>query len=253
MRTVIYYFSATGNSLMVARDIAGGLDDARIVPISEVQGEEPDFYEERIGIVFPVYMWGIPAIVSRFIGRMNISDAGKYVFAVATYKAQQGDALRMLQKRLKSRGLELSAGFNVNMPGNNVIYYAPDGEEEMAKKFELWRNRLDKVINVVKNLEKYGIERGSIITRTVGTGLLHRPITATFAASDRNFEADSSCTACGMCARLCPVGNIQMHDGKPTWQHRCELCTACINRCPAGSIQYGKTTQKRERYSNPLI
>ncbi|MCL4531917.1 MAG: NADH-quinone oxidoreductase subunit I [Actinobacteria bacterium] len=57
------------------------------------------------------------------------------------------------------------------------------------------------------------------------------------------------CTACGLCAKACPVGIIQMtrakdEKGKPmpypaTWEYNlleCIFCGLCVESCPFGSL-----------------
>jgi MinD superfamily P-loop ATPase len=70
---------------------------------------------------------------------------------------------------------------------------------------------------------------------------------------DKSFFADEKCTACGICAKLCPSINIAITDGRPAWQHRCEQCFACLQWCPEEAIQYGKNTKNKKRYHHPEI
>ena len=53
------------------------------------------------------------------------------------------------------------------------------------------------------------------------------------------FVADDRCTACGQCARTCPVRAIHMEGGpaRPRWGAGCAGCYRCINLCPARAIQ----------------
>jgi flavodoxin len=60
LSTEIYYFSGSGNSLAVAKDIAGKID-GRLVSIPAMMEREcikPD--AEALGIVFPVYHGDMP-------------------------------------------------------------------------------------------------------------------------------------------------------------------------------------------------
>jgi len=70
---------------------------------------------------------------------------------------------------------------------------------------------------------------------------------------DKDFRADDKCNGCAICARICPVGNIQMVDDGPVWQHRCQKCLACIQWCPKESIQFKNVTLKRKRYHHPEV
>lgn len=52
-----------------------------------------------------------------------------------------------------------------------------------------------------------------------------------------------SCVGCGLCERVCPLGNIALEGGKPAWRGTCTHCMACICRCPAEAIEYGKHSE----------
>ena len=69
--------------------------------------------------------------------------------------------------------------------------------------------------------------------------------------ADKNFNVEEKCTQCGICEKICPVGNIKLVDGKPTWHQNCEQCMRCIQWCPVEAIQIGKATITRTRYHNP--
>ncbi|OPJ56570.1 hypothetical protein CLORY_42830 [Clostridium oryzae] len=72
MSTTIYYFSGTGNSLKVAKDIAGRLENSDIIPISStLASEKISTVSERIGIVLPIYIYGLPKILSGFISKLD--------------------------------------------------------------------------------------------------------------------------------------------------------------------------------------
>ena len=97
MKTVIYYFTGTGNSLAAARKIAAALGDTELVPIASLAGTHGEIAPgaERVGIAFPVYFAGLPAMVASFAARLRPGQA-RYVFAVATYGGS-GAASALLQ------------------------------------------------------------------------------------------------------------------------------------------------------------
>ena len=68
IKRLIFYFSATGNSLYVSRQIAG--EEGTLLSISqEIHNENPVYEAEEIGFVCPVYCFIPPAIVQDFIAR----------------------------------------------------------------------------------------------------------------------------------------------------------------------------------------
>ena len=83
----ICYFTATGNSLYVARRIGG--EDAELLSIPQLMKEDRiEVSDEAVGIVFPVYVGGLPKMVRRFLGRADIR--ADYLFAVCTFGSGMG-------------------------------------------------------------------------------------------------------------------------------------------------------------------
>ena len=57
MTTTIYYFTGTGNSLKIARDLAEKVD-AELIPIAKVwQQETVIATTEKVGFVHPLYLF----------------------------------------------------------------------------------------------------------------------------------------------------------------------------------------------------
>jgi len=87
---MIFYFSGTGNSLQVAKDIANCQND-RLISIAALISRKKDVYEfsldekEAVGFVFPVYAWAPPAIVLQFIERLNlVTYKDNFIYSVVT-------------------------------------------------------------------------------------------------------------------------------------------------------------------------
>lgn len=74
-----------------------------------------------------------------------------------------------------------------------------------------------------------------------------------FTEMDRDYNVSDDCISCGICAKVCPVNNIEMKDGKPTFKHNCEQCMACIHNCPKQALNYKNVTAGRIRYRNPDV
>ena len=251
MSNIIFYFTGTGNSLSVARGIAEKIGDTKVVSIPEAMKEsEMDLSYERIGFVFPVYYSGIPSIVKQFITKLNF-DTSKYVFGVVTYGGTQGTTLRQLNSCIGKQGGTLSAGFSVGMPGNYIVKYGAFPKIIQRMLFRREKKKVDRIAIALREKNTSFKSKGDL-----ATGLFAESMEKIITALDKsagNFHVNGKCTTCASCERICPVENIKMKNGQPSWGNACEQCMACIQWCPAQAIEYGDKTAKRKRYQHPEV
>lgn len=252
MRTIIYYFTGTGNSLKIAKDIAAKLGGTELKPISKAITSEIDLSADRIGLVFPVYVWGPPVIVTEFIKKMKPVQ-GKYIFAVTTYGGFPGATLPVTAELLASKGMELAAGFAVRMPGNYTPLYGAISEQKQKKFFAAAEQKVDDIAKAVSGGIKSAPEKSFFLTNLIFTRLLYNMGIRHMREADKSYVVLPKCNSCNICYRICPVSNIKMENGKPVWQHKCEQCMACLQFCPVEAIQYGKSTESRKRYRHPEV
>ena len=221
MSTDIYWFSGSGNSLYVAKRISDKLKNVRLLPISEFVGK-PVEIPERLGLVFPVYAWGPPLIVARFIENLPRGGA-EYVFAVATCGSSAGSTMTITEGLLKKRGISLSADFSVKMVEN----YPPMGGAPSVEKQGTKLREAEDVIEEIALAVARG-DTGSHGGRSFFFNLIGRLVYPLFRKGVSRqtrvrFLADGACSSCGICTRVCPVGNItEQENGKPVWGTRCE-------------------------------
>ena len=241
---MVYYFSATGNSKHAAEVIAAKTGDTA-VSIADILNGRAEIKEKsgKTGFVFPVYFWGLPEIIKRFASVPEVKNSlGDYVYCVITCGATTGTADKMLAKML---GRKLDYSFSLKMPDNYVVLYDPSPKEK-AKKFLAHADKeLETVCEDINSLAKKraGSTAGELKSLFV-------PHLYDFFRTTKKFYADDKCVSCGMCAKNCPDGAIEMENGKPVWiKSKCQHCTACINCCPTEAVQFGKGTQTRRRYN----
>lgn len=252
MKTAIYYFSATGNTLAIAKDVAACLGGAELIPMTRYlkSGIAGDY--DRVGIAFPVYVLGLPLIVAEFLRTVRIKE-GAYIFAVTNYGGLQGRALSQAKQILQKRGLELSCGFSIKMPGNYTPLYGAIPEDKQKKMFDDEKRMVGEICGAVQSSSRGIMQEKPVIPNLLLYVLLYNIGIGTMKNEDKAFWVTDKCTKCGLCERVCPVDNIKLIEGKPSWLHHCEQCMACLQWCPVEAIQYKKATLKRKRYHNPLV
>lgn len=244
--TTIYYFTGTGNSQMIAEELAAKLPDCKTEKIT------PDLAKglklsECAGIVFPVYFLGIPPIVRKFLANAEI-ESGTYCFAVANMGNMSGNALPFVRKLMKSKGVCLQAEYAIKMPENYLPMFAPESNANQEKLFTAARQKIIVIAEDVQNKRKLSPKFYHPLFN-----LYHNFMHKNIAGMDKNFTVQSSCNGCKKCMKICPVNNISIYNGAPKWHHHCEYCFACLHYCPQKAICCGKKTINRDRYQNPYI
>ena len=246
----LYYFTGTGNSLAVARRLASSLGAGPPVPVARLLDREEVVTDAgTVGLVYPVHHWGPADIVLRFARRLGTRD-DSYIFAVATYGNHSGRAFQGLDSALRERGHGLDAGFHVRTVQNYVPVFPVPEETVLEAILSKADAKVDEIAGRVR--ERSGGEREHWWYRP-SVGLYYRSSKLALHSKDRYFEATSACDSCGVCAMVCPVGNIELVDGTPGWRHRCEQCFACLHWCPVGAIEWAGSTMGMGRYHHPEV
>lgn len=251
-KNIIYYFSATGNSLVIANDLARELGGADVISIPHALNKGIDTDYDRVGIVFPVYMFGVPLIVARFLKQFVVKDHA-YVFAVANYGGIAGGALTTTRRILKERGIKLDAGFGIVMPGNYTPLYGAIPGDKQKEIFDKEKARAKEIAGIIMKKTTGILEKKPSFINRMLCDFIYWGGASQVPGSDKGFWVTDKCTSCGLCEKVCPVANISMDNGKPRWLHHCESCLACLQWCPVEAIQYKKSTLGKKRYHHPNI
>lgn len=252
MENTIYYFTATGNCLDVAKNIEKSLPKTEIISIPQTFNEKTiSLTSEKLGIVVPVYCYDIPVSVKEFLNKLDLTNV-KYIFAIVTCNFLPGRALEKIEDILKSKGKKLNSGFIVRMPGNYIPVYGANSPNSQKKKFDNKKVKLTKILEYVKESKDFGVEKSKFIIDRLMSSKMSK-MSEKFYCMDKNFWVNKDCTGCGICSKVCAFDNIKMVNGKPEWQHNCQQCMACIQLCPNLSMQVGKKSINKKRYRNPNV
>ncbi len=249
---MIFYFSGTGNSRHVARRIAQATGE-RDISIVRCLHEGTFAFRlsrnERVGLVAPVYFWGLPQIVIDFMSRLTLPDAaGHYIYTVATYGTSTGGFTHMARSLFARKGWPLRATYSVRMVDVWTPLFNVSNREKCLKITQNAEPQIDTAIHgICRNAS------GNFASRSLPWWLARWQ----YALYDRRrstryFKVNSRCTGCGLCARLCPTGSISINDSRPEWtKPRCTLCLSCLHHCPMSAIENGKASHRHGRFLHP--
>jgi len=235
----VFYFTATGNSLAVAKAIGGTL-----YSIPQIIGNSKLYQDDAIGVVFPIYNWGLPRMVQQFLQATSF-DA-PYTFAVGTYGFTYGKAMENIQS-VVSRPFDYTAG--IRMADNFIPGF--DQRKEAAGFGK--RNVAENMNRIVTEIHAgtRSLDRTNLFLRIV------HPLIAANEAKNidintaKRFRVDEKCNLCGICAKVCPAGNLSVTD-RVTPASRCEGCLACVHLCPQNAVHVPR--EKNEaRWKHPDV
>lgn len=237
-KRIIFYFTGTGNSLYIARQLAGENTELLSVPQMTKQGRY-EFEADEIGIVYPIYGHMPPHMVRRFIQKARLT-AG-YKFAVLTYGARKCDAVEIWDRIARKAGhafdyigtIVMVDNWLPNFDMNEQIKmdkHIPENLQKIAADINGQRRWHEPVTEEERQQQQDFMRRSGLDTEV---GFLMK--------SERSFTVTDACIECGICTYVCPRGNYELTSKGVIISGDCEFCFACIQNCPQKAIQFAKS------------
>lgn len=260
MKILIAYFSGTGNTERVAREIGRRLETlGHETSLDSVENLTVEKLENvALGIGFPSYGLDSPSIVKRFVEKLPHAVKPVPAFIFSTHAWASGNALTGLAEKLKDRNVHTVARESFKCPSNGArTFFSP--HHFMYKK----------MVAVGPNLpERIGAFAGKINgklaifakkpfenmgEKTVGNrlmGLFAKHVMEGRMYRDFKVQEDR-CIGCGLCVRECPDTNLAMENGKARFLrgNNCLKCMRCISICPVDAILFGEGSRGKGRYT----
>ena len=249
---MILWYSGCGNSRFVADSLSRELGDDNMVFIPEAarQGTVLEFGQDDVlGIVFPVYSWSVPKLVSEFLRTATIKGKPAYIFAACTCGDETGLTEKHLRKDLAKQGLMLDAFFSFQMPETyvNLPGFKLDTDENAQRKISATKSSLAQTIDLIRQRAKGNFDKLKGGSSFLKSNIL-KPLFYGLLITDRKFRVSDSCIGCGICAKNCPLKNITIENDRPKWNGHCTNCMSCYHRCPKNAINFGKATRGKGQY-----
>lgn len=252
-KVYLYYFSGTGNARaaaqwfseeVVERGIPRELQQVfRHQPVLKPESDEKNLL---IGFFFPTHGFNAAPAMLKFILRFKHIQ-GASVFLVNTRAGMKisklfvpglsGLAQLLPAMILFLKGFRVVAMQPLDLPSNWISLH-PGVKEKVAKSiFERCESIIRRfAVRILSGKTKYKA------LLSLPFDLLVAPISFAYYFFGRyilakTFISTNRCNACNICEQQCPVGAIQMMNGRPFWGFTCESCMKCMNNCPEKAIQ----------------
>ena len=217
---MILYFSGTGNSLAVARQLAERLNE-RLMPLIEAVKQDLT-NEKRIGLVFPTYDFNLPPAMRNMVAQLNISPQS-YVFTVVTCGSMAGNCIWVLRRILREKGIKLAYSHKVSVPDNSALAFGRNPNKQLGK-FRRVPARMEQIVRELQ-AEKHELHYSWF---SLLSWLLGRPNSVSGPTSE--------------------AGQVAL------FGDHCTVCFACVHACAQQAIiTNGQQVRKERQYRHPQI
>lgn len=278
MSIELYFFSGTGNSLHIARELNSRFPDSKLIPIASLLNNHKNMLQNKekrkeflskakiVGFIFPCHGLTIPIPVKRFLKRLDLRHS-HYIFGVVTRGGSIFRGFSAINRILKTQKKHLNASFMIKMGMNDPklkTFEVPTKNELLEMEVNI-KKKIELIYQTINHQEEYHDDDNGVTfsNSKLLNYVLERlvPFAVHFFSPRVNnyFYITSDCTGCGTCEKVCPSNKIKMINGTPVWQSNvdCYICYSCLNFCPSEAIQihskfYMKSyTEEKGRYPHP--
>ena len=247
---MVLYFSATGNTEYIAKEIARRLDDECISLLERVKTQDHSVLhsEKPFIICAPVYVCEMPRFMSKYLKEQMFAGS-RDVYFIFTSGGYCGISGVLAKSIFRKKGMRYLGHAEFKMPRNYVANnaYPMLEKEEIESRISASYEMIAPVVAKIRDGKKLSA-RHVFLFETIIT-VPFNPVWCKLKLQAKDFYTTDKCVGCGKCVKLCPLNNISLKERKPVWGNQCTHCMACIGNCPTEAIEYGTITQAKEKYN----
>ncbi|WP_234117346.1 EFR1 family ferrodoxin [Clostridium hydrogenum] len=248
---MILYFTGTGNSRYIAKQIANLTGD-KLVSINK-RIKENNISEinatGRLIFVVPTYCWRIPRLVEEWIAKTRFTGT-KNVYFIMNCGTSIGNAKKYIKRLCKRKNFKYMGVVSIVMPENYIAMYDAPDESVAIQIIENANLVIGKIGEIVRQ-GKVFTDRQSNLIDCLKSSVINTIFYSFLVKADK-FTVDDKCVGCGICVKECSLNNINLKGNKPVWGKECTHCMACICKCPKEAIEYGEKSVGKIRYKCPM-
>jgi len=243
-----FYFTGTGNTLALAKAAAESLEQQGItVEVSNVLSSLETEIPEFVGVFFPVYGYGAPRVINRFLKRLQAGE-GRKAFVVANAADNPGTAATDVGLALQQNGYKVMLADWVRMPSNYILGRPAIEDDKAAEVVAAGEGKVKQLVTALFNPDLAEPSLGS------PSNPFYRFAYWVFLKSlkyaPRFYKSTAKCNGCGACVEMCPIGSVTLSSTeRPVWGRGCEHCLRCLNLCPQAAIECTVFTKGKRRYT----
>ena len=225
---MVFYFTGTGNSLYIAKQI----EETPISIPQVIHQENQEFSADSIGVVAPVYGHEVPSMVKDFLKNAVLHT--NYFYMILTYGNRHGGAAELAKKLCDTYGIAVNYINVILMADNWLPNFDMNEQKSMDKKVEEHLADIRADIYARKNL----IAEVTDADRAVHQQFLDYMKQMPSDTWQHLLRITDACVGCGICQKVCPSASIRIVNGKAVHiPGNCQTCFACAHACPQKAIQ----------------
>lgn len=255
---MVLYFSTTGNTEYIAKQIAVRLNDRTVdlLPLIREHDHSDIHSDAPFVICAPVYVCEMPGIVAEYLKKTELTGCrdAYFIFTSGGYAGISGP---LAGRIVRKKGMRYKGCAELVMPQNYIAtdLYDELDDSEIERRIAESSAMAGQIAEAIRrgdhlrSRHKWLLEYAAIVPAN--------PVWQRFMQPVKRFYVTDECIGCGLCAERCPMKRILMMPVKisgkisayPKWNGQsCAHCMSCIQNCPVRAIEYGNITPGKKRY-----
>ncbi len=240
MKTIICYFSGTGNTKKVVdcykQEFENNGWSTTLHAIEKEFNEDLSYYD-CIGIAYPIHAFNAPSIVINFCKKLPKLEKPKPLYIIKT----SGEPLKInnissnkIVKILQKKGYILNNEYHYVMPYNMMFRHSN------AMAYKMW-NTAKKLIPIdcLEIIENKKVKLPFFpLSNLISWVMRIEHWGGRF--NGKRYKVSSKCIKCQKCVNNCPTHNITIDkDGNFHFGKNCIMCMRCSFGCPLDAFSIG--------------
>ncbi|MCK4347175.1 MAG: EFR1 family ferrodoxin, partial [Thermoplasmatales archaeon] len=241
-------FSGTGNTLLVVQKMKEVFERNNVkvnIYSLEKANQKNINVNHAIGLGSPVAEQRTYPLVWDFIKSLPKAE-GTPIFMVDTLMVYSGGIVGPVKRIMKNKGYTPIGAKEIPMPNN--LFPRRIIQDKKERKIQKGLVKAEQFANDILDRQSKWVripvlpDLMSLVSRKDWSWSFFRAVFRLKIDKGR-------CKQCGLCAKLCPIDNIEIKE-YPEIKDKCVYCMRCISFCPTRAIYKGKNNYQRHRAVN---